>query len=606
MRVSTKLTRLVLEATDVVGLRREDLVTPLGFDVELLADPRNDIEWKDFADIIERLAMLLGNDVDRIRSVGRALVRSPSSAFLQGIARTVVSPHRIYEAGARWMAPATCPHLLLDQTFISKNRLRVRASIPEPHAPSEAFFHVFEGVLQEVPALLGLPRATIASSRATPRTLEAIVDLPRTRSLVGRVHRAVRAAFYAGEALDLLEQQRCELEQGLASVRESSVEIHTIFDRLPDLVLIHRNGRVLWMNRAVLEVLGYEDPSALGGKSLFDIVDSGSHELLRSRMHGQIDGEATPDLVEAKLIARDGSFVLVEVFPSQVVTFGGQSARLVVGRDITERVRLRQQLLTADRMASIGMLAAGVAHEVNNPLAYVLNNVEMAMRELGPLGDSTRRSREALGVALEGVDRIRTIVRDLLELSRVDDIALGPVDVRSVVESTLALAAQKIGERATLETDYRKVPHARGTASRLGQVLINLVSNALESMPASSRSTNRLVVTVKTASDGGALVEIRDNGVGISPQHAARIFDPFFTTKAPGAGTGLGLAISQRLVAEMGGALTFESEPKRGSVFRVALTPAEDVAPDEAITADGKPAESEATFRSWSAPEARS
>jgi signal transduction histidine kinase len=268
----------------------------------------------------------------------------------------------------------------------------------------------------------------------------------------------------------------------------------------------------------------------------------------------------------------------VEVSPTQNVSFGGKPARLIVGRDVTERMRLQQRLLTADRLASIGMLAAGVAHEVNNPLAYVLNNVEMAIRDLTPLGEQTRQSREALAVALEGVDRIRTIVRDLLALSRVDEVAIGPVDVRAVIESTLALAAHNIAEVADLECDYRPVPLARGTPARLGQVLLNLLANALEAMPEATRSTNRLRVSVLPSPTGGAVVEVSDNGVGVAPEHVARIFDPFFTTKSFGSGTGLGLAISQRLVAEIGGELSFESTPNRGSTFRVTLVAAE---PDE-------------------------
>jgi signal transduction histidine kinase len=297
-------------------------------------------------------------------------------------------------------------------------------------------------------------------------------------------------------------------------------------------------------------------------------------------MKAEVDHDALAedyalDLVETRLLTRDGDVVLAEVSPTQEVSFGGQPARLVVGRDVTERMRLRQQLLTADRMASIGMLAAGVAHEVNNPLAYVLNNIEIAVKELTPLGESTRASRDALGIALEGVDRIRTIVRELLELARVDDAAVGPVDVRAIVESTVALAAQKISERARLETHYAPVPLARGTAARLGQVLLNLLTNALEAMPPGSMETNRLRVSVRHSAAGGVVVEVSDNGVGIARENAARVFDPFFTTKSSGSGTGLGLAISQRLVAELGGELAFESVPDLGTTFSLTLLPEE-------------------------------
>jgi signal transduction histidine kinase len=232
---------------------------------------------------------------------------------------------------------------------------------------------------------------------------------------------------------------------------------------------------------------------------------------------------------------------------------------------------MQQQLLIADRMASIGMLAAGVAHEVNNPLAYVLNNIEIAIKGLAPLGEAASQSREVLGVALEGVDRIRTIVRDLLAFSRVDDAAIGPISVLDVVESTLALAGKDIAERAVLTFEHEPVVPVAGSVARLGQVLLNLITNALESMRSNVRADNSIHVVVRPSGAGGAVIEVTDNGVGIPVEHAARIFDPFFTTKPMGKGTGLGLAISQRLVAEMHGHLTFESAPLRGSTFRVTL-----------------------------------
>jgi len=239
-----------------------------------------------------------------------------------------------------------------------------------------------------------------------------------------------------------------------------------------------------------------------------------------------------PDLVETRLLRRDGEVVFVEVSPTQTVSFGGQPARLVVARDVTERMRLRQQLLTADRMASIGMLAAGVAHEVNNPLAYVLNNIEFATKELARQGESTRMTRDALAIALEGVDRIRTIVRGLLELSRVDDAAVGPVDVRAVVESTVGLARPPDRRARTARDHYLPVPFARGTAARIGQVLLTCSRTRSRHCRPARRTPTDSAVSVRPSAAGGVVVEISDNGVGIAPEHAARIFDPFFTTKS--------------------------------------------------------------------------
>jgi PAS domain S-box-containing protein len=458
----------------------------------------------------------------------------------------------------------------LEYEALSERRLRFVGAIPEPHEPSIAMMHIFEGILIEAPMLIGLPRATIVSSHVTPRSIEVVVDLPPSPSFGARWRRALHAALHAGEAVDLLEDQRRVLAEALLEAQRSTAENRELLDRLPDFVMIHREGVLLWMNRANVRALGYERSEELAGRPLLDLVAPEARGAILARMR-QPAGADAPELGEVRLMARDGRVVVVEVSPSQQVSFKGKPARLVAGRDVTERVRMQQQLLIADRMASIGMLAAGVAHEVNNPLAYVLNNIEIAIKGLAPLGEAASQSREVLGVALEGVDRIRTIVRDLLAFSRVDDAAIGPISVLDVVESTLALAGKDIAERAVLTFEHEPVVPVAGSVARLGQVLLNLITNALESMRSNVRADNSIHVVVRPSGAGGAVIEVTDNDVGIPVEHAARIFDPFFTTKPMGKGTGLGLAISQRLVAEMHGHLTFESAPLRGSTFRVTL-----------------------------------
>lgn len=572
MRVRSFLAVQTLEGFEALGLDRDALLSEVGLDRSAVADRRGYIEWGKLASLLELGWTRLGADAARMRLVGRVVARAPSHALLRRLARTVVSANRVYEIGTRWGAPADFPHLRLEHEPLSERLHRFRASIPEPHAPSLAFFHVFEGVLVEVPALLGLPRATIVKSEATPRTLEVVLELPRSPSIAARLRRVLRPGVRLDDAVDMLEEQRCAVADALAEARRAIAENRELLDRLPDFVIIHRDGVILWMNRANVRALGYERSEEVVGRSLLDVVEPASRDVLRARMREPV-GADVPEVSEVRLCARDGRVVILEVSPAQAVTFDGATARLVVGRDITERVRMQEKLLIADRMASIGMLAAGVAHEVNNPLAYVLNNIEMAVKGLAPLGEAASQSRAALGIALEGVDRIRTIVRDLLALSRVDDASIGPVDVVEVVQSTLALARKDISMRAVLAFDHEPVPPAAGTVARLGQVLLNLVTNALEAMRSSERRDNRLRVVVRPSSSGGALIEVTDNGVGILPEHAPRVFEPFFTTKPPGQGTGLGLPISQRLVAEMGGQLSFESTPGRGSTFLVTLPP---------------------------------
>ncbi len=584
MRVSCRVALQVFEAAEASGIARADLVRPFGGDVAALSNTSNDMAWETFAALLDELGRLLDHDPTRLRAIGHNLVYVPTWTFLRRLARGLVPLRGIYRAGADWVAPSQFPHVSLDLRFEGPRTIHAIVRVPEPHASSEAMFLLFEGVLEEIPRLLGLPRATLLSSQISSRTHECRIELPRAETLVERTLRRARAIVRPTDLVDAFEEQRRDLTSALAAMQTASQEAHRLFEGLPDLVVVHRGGVVLWNNTTCGRVLGYDTNHPLVGRSLFDIVSPPFHELLRTRMGTPVD-TALPELVEVELLTRGGEVRRAEVAPSREIVFGGSSARLVVARDIEERVRMRHRLAIADRMASIGLLAASVAHEVNNPLAYVLNNIEIASRELGPLGDDARTSREALAIALEGVARIRSIVHDLVMLSRVDDRAIGPVCLRDVVESTLALARADLARHAEIVYECEAVPQVRGSAARIGQIVLNLLVNAREAMSDTPGGKNELRIAIRagrSSSDvpGGAstpetvIVEISDTGVGIAKEHVARIFEPFFTTKAAGRGTGLGLAVSQALVTELGGTLTYAPRSPRGSTFRVELVAA--------------------------------
>jgi PAS domain S-box-containing protein len=576
MRLSHQIALNLFEAAEGIGVRRAQLTEPLGLDAKALADPRTGLDWNTFVLLLARLDELVDGDVERIREVGTKMVGVPSFGVLQRLARAVFSVKSVYLAGERWVASADVPHLVMRTTFPTEDRMHFTCSIPEPYAASKPSLHVFEGLLCAVPTMMGLPPATIEKTVVTPRELEIVLALPSSRSVVARMMDFARATVRLRDVLDVVEGQRREVAEGLEAARRSTAEIVTLFDRLPVLVVIHRAGEIVWLNRAAAKTLGFDDTTRVVGRPFAEFFHPSSHDLANERIFGEVDGGGAPDLVEAELAAPDGSRVLVEVSPTETVFFGGKEARLFVARDVTERRRLERQLSIADRLASIGMLAAGVAHEVNNPLAYVLNSIEIAQRELSPLGGSADASRAALDVALEGVGRIRATVRELLALARVEQDPIGHVDVRKVVESTLALARPQISERAELVCELKPTPPVMATASRIGQVLLNLIANALEAMSPADRATNVLRLVVRPSAPHRAVIEVSDTGVGIAPEHEARVFEPFFTTKSAGNGTGLGLAISQRLIAEVGGELSFESKERLGTTFRVTLRTAEE------------------------------
>jgi signal transduction histidine kinase len=245
-----------------------------------------------------------------------------------------------------------------------------------------------------------------------------------------------------------------------------------------------------------------------------------------------------------------------------------------------EQRRMREQLLISDRMASVGTLAAGVAHEINNPLATICANLELMALTLGELArgpmDDPRLDDliDELRDAREGAERVRLIIRDLKIFSRApDEERRGPVDVQRVLESSLRMAWNEIKHRARLVKEYGRVPLVQANEARLGQVFLNLVVNAAQAIPEGDAEHNVVRVATELASDGRVSISVTDTGTGIAPENVSRIFDAFFTTKAIGVGTGLGLSICHRIVRGLGGDIVVESEVGQGSTFRILLPP---------------------------------
>lgn len=249
---------------------------------------------------------------------------------------------------------------------------------------------------------------------------------------------------------------------------------------------------------------------------------------------------------------------------------------VAVFRDVTREKATQAQLLVSDRMASVGMLAAGVAHEINNPLACVLANLELSVRELseweacGHIGE-VHELREMLGDARGASERVRQIVRDLKIFSRHEDTRSGAVDVQKVLESSLRMAWNEIRHRARLIKDYGSVPLVEGSESRLGQVFLNLIVNAAQAIAEGNAQGNAIRIVTSVDQTGRIVVAITDTGKGIAAQDLKHLFRPFYTTKGPGVGTGLGLAISHRIVTGLGGEIQVESEVGKGTTFRVVL-----------------------------------
>jgi PAS domain S-box-containing protein len=255
-----------------------------------------------------------------------------------------------------------------------------------------------------------------------------------------------------------------------------------------------------------------------------------------------------------------------------------------------DRDRLTAQLVQADRLVAMGTLAAGVAHEINNPLSYALSAIDHLAETLrvAPSGLPAAAMGEALGLlaeAREGAERVRLIVGDLGTFSRVEDSRVERVHLPPVIDASINIASNELRHRARVVKDYGPVPPVLANAAKLGQVFLNLLINAAQAIPAGQADDHEVRVTTSTDEAGRARVEVSDTGEGVPAEVAGRIFEPFVTSKRPGEGTGLGLSICRSVVTWLGGEITFESRPDRGSIFRVTLPAAGPIPAKEAAPA---------------------
>lgn len=573
--ISARAVRMLLEASERSGIDTARILATLDLERDQLMSDDNSIPWSLFVRLNAEVSAAVGNDPGRLREIGRTMIGVPAYAPIRGIARTVVSAAVLYDLAYRWFGRSNFPHLRILQR-IDGDHLTLHGFIPTSYEGSEPFSHVAAGSIESLPVLLGLPRSEVLELHIDERCLDLELRIPRDTSMLRRARNVAQSILNRRQRNSLLERERQVLDAGLQATTRAREELRIVLERIPALVAIHVDGRIVFANQALADAIGWGSPSELVGRMLIDIIDPRSRSKAFENMKRPPSSTASREVTEGWLVHKTGDPVPVEATTAQEVIFEGAPARLVVARDVNERERLEKQLATADRLAALGLLAAGVAHEVNNPLAYLLNNIEIAQKQLAALGPGADIARNALGVAMEGAHRIRFIVRELLLLAREEPTAGAATDLSETVQSTLALARVEIERTAKLVTELEPVPFIRGSVPRVAQIVLNLVLNALEAMRANDGKNGELTIRVRRSGERHVLLEISDNGVGVEGADAARIFLPFFTTKPAGRGTGLGLAVTQRLVTELGGDISFTSEPGVGTTFRVTFPSFED------------------------------
>ncbi|HEY0190237.1 MAG TPA: ATP-binding protein, partial [Kofleriaceae bacterium] len=374
-------------------------------------------------------------------------------------------------------------------------------------------------------------------------------------------------------------RQRAALRRRTQQHRaESAANLRALLELVPDLISVHGGGKVIYANLAARRMFGFGDGDAgeLGGRIHADDRARVADVLRPPTYAGP---HWLSPVIELRVGDDDGGWRTCEVSGVQTA-LEGATVVVVSGRDVTERHRLRAQLVMSDRMASLGTLAAGIAHEINNPLAYVLGNLQLMREALAPVDpDAPPRDRieeisSAITDATDGAQRVRKIVQGLRSFSRADDERRGSLDVADVLRAAIRLTANEVRHRAELICELGAAPRVVADDGRLTQVFINLIVNAAHAIPEGAWHHHRITVRTRTDEHGYAAIEVEDTGQGMAPETLARAFDPFFTTKDVGSGTGLGLSICHGIVGGLGGQIAIDSTVGRGTRILVLLPPA--------------------------------
>ncbi|MCA9644441.1 MAG: hypothetical protein H6718_10880 [Polyangiaceae bacterium] len=568
--VSCKTLQLCFAAAEHFDRPVAQLVEGLDIDPKSIDQRGARMSWSSFAALCERLNTSLGGH-QALLELGEVALLDPEVARLRAVAGYFGSARAVYWAACSWYGPSLFRNLKFSYEEQDERELIVRLEIPEGDEDCQAFFHLVAGALRVLPDYLGQPHAEVTAD-LSPRKANFRVLVPPPLTLGSRLKRWSKALVGGKTAVEELALQEDLLRDREVELAKSERNLFTTLDALPHGIIIHYAGEVHYANKWFWESLG-----GLGSKTglqLLDLVHP--DDLARAtRLIARAPESAGPSSAEVRCLMPDGGECVFELVVGQPVSLQNKEYALLVAREVSSQRRLQTRLAQMDRLASLGTLAAGVAHEINNPVTYVLGNLYMAERAL----KSDSHSREDLGkllaTASEGVERISEIVSDLKTFARPDERELGGVDVARVLQSVVGLARTDIKRKAQLILHLEPVPPVVASRARLAQLFLNLLVNAVQALPEREPRASRITITTRVAGPWVS-IEISDNGVGIDPESRERVFEPFYTTKPAGVGTGLGLSICHGIVESLEGRIVVESDVGIGTTFRVLLPHGDD------------------------------
>lgn len=353
-----------------------------------------------------------------------------------------------------------------------------------------------------------------------------------------------------------------ERKQAEAAMRQSEERYRRLVQVSPDAIFVLRGDAIMFGNGEGLRLLGATVESQIVGRMLVDFIPEDERAVVRRRLSRVAEEQEQVPLFEQALVRLDGSMIEVEVTVAHYSNQEGP-AILVVARDITERKRLQAQLRRTERVAELGTVASGMAHEIGTPMNVILGRAEYLMERT-----KEEPVRKGLQTIVSQVERITRVMNQLLAFARRRPVEHRALDLRQTIEDNLEIFQERLAHNGiVVETSFAgDCPLVHADADQMSQVLINLVMNAIHAMP--EGGTLRLALALDR---GMVKLTVADTGSGMPQEVIAKVFEPFFTTKEFGKGTGLGLTVVKGIIEEHSGTIHVESEPGKGTVFTIGL-----------------------------------
>lgn len=622
--VSGLVLRLVLDGAKRSGISIERISRDVGMDVEATALASQRVPWEDFVRVVDRVAEEIGGP-DALRKFSESHLETGSLGIFRSIGRVLARPRDVYSAGARWMGPSLFPMIQADLWDGADGILVQRLTLDPGHRDCPALFHILHGALIALPRAWGHGPSEVSLELAPGRATFEIRPSTVRRGALSRLLRGVRARFAFPTMLRELEDQQRAIDASYRELREAhrrisnqaialervdsigrelskDVDLDRVLDGLARVLTedLGFAGVEIWLGDLNADSMGtrlgdgpplrrlrragitesqprHRHPLMSAGRTLGELIVS---------LHPDTDRSDSSQLLDLLLpwiaLAIDNARTYarlerhLEALEERVRE---RTARLLavnhhLVREIDERKRATDALLqseaqlrASERLASIGTLASGIAHEINNPVGAILAAAQLAqiMRSDASAG---REVDAALVDIVAEAKRCGDIVRGVLQFAREERTDKWACALRDLVFRSIRLTAafaEQHGARLVPEVPEIS-PWAQANPTQLEQAIVNLVRNAIE-----SGATTVRIALRRQPDDQTATIEVQDDGIGISESDRLRILEPFYTTRRSNGGTGLGLSVVHGIALEHGGSLAIDSNGARGSSIVLRL-----------------------------------